>query len=267
MTTGDWVLLRGLTREARHWGDFEATMRAHGLVSAGQRVWFIDLPGNGGEHVQAAPLSVASMTAFVRARAAALGVRMPCRVIAMSLGAMAASAWAHDHPDEIARLVLINTSMRPYARLHERLRPSAWPMLIRIATAWPHAERCEQLIHTLTCNRTDTFDTDVAHWAALRRSHGAGAMNALRQLIAAARYRASSSAPRCPVLMLSSAKDALVDPVCTDRVMAQWHASHAVHAWAGHDLPHDDANWTCDAIVKWLAEPADAGLSAQSLID
>lgn len=47
---------------------------------------------------------------FVRARATALNAAMPCRVIAMSLGSMVATAWAQAFLDEIKRLVLINTS-------------------------------------------------------------------------------------------------------------------------------------------------------------
>ncbi|BAN25114.1 alpha/beta fold hydrolase [Caballeronia insecticola] len=250
----DWILLRGLTRETRHWGEFEAALAAHGLVAAGERVVFIDLPGNGVEHERETPRSVIAMMDFVRARAASLDVRLPCRVLAMSLGAMIATAWAERHPHEIARLVLINTSMRPYARMRERLRPAAWPLLARIALNWTQPERCEALIHRLTCNRRDSLDADIAQWAQWRRTQGASAGNALRQLLAAARFCARGDAPRCPVLLLSSAADELVDPVCSARVAAQWRAAHAVHAWAGHDLPHDDAHWTCDAIVAWLAE-------------
>ncbi|WP_106853220.1 alpha/beta fold hydrolase [Caballeronia novacaledonica] len=250
----DWVLLRGLTREARHWGAFDAALAAHGLVGAGERVVCIDLPGNGVEHSRAAPQSVITMMEFVRERCAALKVRLPCRVLAMSLGAMVATAWAERHAGEVERLVLINTSMRPFARLTERLRPAAWPMLLRIAMTWTQPERCEATILDLTCNRHDTRDADIVRWSALRRTHGASAANALRQLAAAARFRAARDAPRCPALLLSSAADRLVDPICSARIAKQWRASHKVHPWAGHDLPHDDADWTCEAIAAWLGE-------------
>ncbi|BAO89186.1 alpha/beta fold hydrolase [Caballeronia cordobensis] len=249
-----WILLRGLTREAEHWGAFETALAAHGLIGAGERAVCIDLPGNGAEHAQEAPSSVEAMTDCVRARAAAMNVRAPYRVIAMSLGAMAATAWAQRHPGEIERLVLINTSMRPFARVHERLRPASWPTLVRIAMNWSKPERCEALIHRLTCNRNDAFDADIAHWARLRRARGASAMNAVRQLAAAARFCARRDAPRCPVLLLASAADRLVDPACSVRIARQWRASHAVHPWAGHDLPHDDADWTCRTIAAWLDE-------------
>ena len=64
----DWILLRGLTRETRHWGGFEAALLAHGLAGRGERVVFIDLPGNGAEHEREAPRSVIAMMDFVRER-------------------------------------------------------------------------------------------------------------------------------------------------------------------------------------------------------
>jgi pimeloyl-ACP methyl ester carboxylesterase len=250
----DWILLRGLTRESRHWGAFESSMRAHGVLRDGDRLVFIDLPGNGEERATQAPLSVHAMTDFVRARAVALGVTMPCRVLAMSLGAMVATAWAQQYPGEIERLVLINTSMRPFARTDERLRVSAWPTVLRIAAQWNHPERCERLIHALTCHRTDTIVTDTSEWAALRRTHGSSALNALRQLYAAARFHAQPSAPSCPTLILSSQSDRLVDSACSARIAMHWRAKHAIHPWSGHDLPHDDAAWTCEAIFTWLTD-------------
>ncbi|KND58293.1 hydrolase, alpha/beta fold family [Candidatus Burkholderia verschuerenii] len=252
----DWILLRGLTRESRHWDHFETSMRAHGLLADDEHVVFIDLPGNGAEHELVTPATVEAMTAFVRDRVAELNVSKPCRVLAMSLGAMVACAWIQHVTEEIERLVLINTSMRPFAGVHERLRPSAWPMLARIARAWTQPEPCEQMIHTLTCNRTDTFDADVAQWAAWRRQRGASARNALRQLYAAARFRAIKFPPFHPTLLLSSAQDKLVDSACSTRIAKQWGVEHAVHPWAGHDLPHDDADWTCATIAAWLHDVA-----------
>lgn len=48
--SGTWLLLRGLTREAGHWGDFPRQLQA-ALPEA--RILAIDLPGNGTLHRQA----------------------------------------------------------------------------------------------------------------------------------------------------------------------------------------------------------------------
>src|SRR6187402_286391 len=184
-----WILLRGLTREGRHWGKFLEHLRLEAALP-GDQITLLDLPGNGRENGLPAPLHVSDMTTFVRSRAAAAGLKPPYRLLAMSLGGMVATDWAQRHPQDIERLVLINTSMRPFAAMHERLRLSAWPQLLRAAALWNDSLRCEGIIHGVTCNRTDTFDDDLAVWTTIRRVAPVSAKNALRQLWAAARFHA-----------------------------------------------------------------------------
>ncbi|AMM15665.1 hydrolase [Burkholderia sp. PAMC 28687] len=246
-----WILLRGLTREGRHWGKFLEHLRLEAALP-GDQVTLLDLPGNGRESALAAHLNVSDMTIFVRSRAAAAGLKPPYRLLAMSLGGMVATDWAQRYPEDIERLVLINTSMRPFAAMQERLQLAAWPQLLRAAALWNDPLRCEGIIHGVTCNRTDTFDDDLAVWTTIRRVAPVSAENALRQLWAAARFRAGEQAPACPTLLLSSKMDHLVKAVCSERIAKQWHAEHKQHAWAGHDLPHDDPLWTADAIAGWL---------------
>lgn len=248
-----WILLRGLTREGRHWGSFPEQLRVEvDFDGSANSIALIDLPGNGRENALSAPLNVADMVQFVRSRAADAGLMPPYRLVAMSLGGMVATSWAQRHPDEVERLVLINTSMRPHSAMNERLRPQIWPALMRVAASWADAMKCETIIHDLTCNRLDTQSADIAAWAAIRQSAGVSAANGLRQLWAAARFRAADEAPACPTLLLSSKADRLVDPVCSTRVAVRWGAARAMHVWAGHDLPHDDPVWTSKAIANWL---------------
>lgn len=246
-----WILLRGLTREGRHWGKFLEHLRLEAALP-GDQITLLDLPGNGRENALPAPLHVSDMTTFVRSRAAAAGLKPPYRLLAMSLGGMVATDWAQRHPPDIERLVLINTSMRPFAAMQERLQLSAWPQLLRAAALWNDSLRCEGIIHGVTCNRTDTFDDDLAVWATIRRVAPVSAKNALRQLWAAARFHAGEQAPACPTLLLSSKMDHLVKAVCSERIAEKWRSQHKQHAWAGHDLPHDDPAWTANAIAGWL---------------
>ena len=248
-----WILLRGLTRESRHWGSFPGQLRVEaGVNGDANSITLLDLPGNGRQNALSAPLDVADMVEFVRARAADAGLLPPYRLVAMSLGGMVATGWAQRYPEEVERLVLINTSMRPFSAMSERLRPEVWPALMRAAASWANPTKCETIIHDLTCNRLDTQADDIAAWTAIRQGAPVSAANGLRQLWAAARFRADSHAPACPTLLLSSKADRLVNPVCSTRIAARWGAAHAVHAWAGHDLPHDDPVWTSKAIADWL---------------
>jgi len=234
-----WLLLRGLSREARHWADLPQRMAASGLGPA----TLLDLPGSGGHAQALAPASIGATRAFVRAQARQAGLRPPYRLLAMSLGGMVAVDWAQHHPNEIAALVLINTSMRPFCRVDERLRPRAWPALLRLAALWHDQAARERIVHALTCQRTDTRDADLRDWSAIGASAPVSRASALRQLLAAARFRARAGTPACPVLLLSSAGDGLVNPRCSERLAQAWHAEHRRHPWAGHDLPHDDPGW------------------------
>lgn len=245
MSQAPWILLRGLTRESRHWGAFATLLEARGGA-----VLPIDLPGNGTLVHLRSPVEVDAYVDAVRAEALRHGARPPYRVLAMSLGGMVASAWARRFSDEIEWLVLVNTSMRPYSHFYERLRPAAWPALLRAASHWRGGDRgniAETMIHARTCARRDTLAADLDAWRAIRASAGVSRANALRQLLAAARYTVRGL-PRCPVLVLSSRADRLVDPACSTRLARAWGATHREHPWAGHDLPHDYPQWLVDAV-------------------
>ena len=78
------------------------------------------------------------------------------------------------------------------------------------------------------------------------------AANALRQLLAAARFRASTQAPACPVLLLGSEHDGLVNVQCTRAIARRWGSTVALHPDAGHDLPLDDPQWVINQVRQWL---------------
>ena len=244
-----WILLRGLTREARHWGDFAQLLARH----TGEEVQTLDLPGNGDFAALPSPTTVAGMTDFLREQAHAHAIAGPHKLLAMSLGGMVATNWAQYHPAEVERLALINTSMRPFGSLTQRLQPGNWPQLALLAARWADADYAEETIHRLTCNQSATHDADIAAWLGLRKSAPVSPTNAARQLAAAATYACAVPAPRCPALVLSSAGDRLVNPVCSTRLATAWQTAHAQHPWAGHDLPHDDGEWVCSQLDSWIS--------------
>lgn len=246
-----WVLLRGLTREARHWGGFAPQLAATLPAAEASQTVALDLPGNGVFHRGTSPRSVRGMTDFARAQLLASGLQPPYRLVAMSLGAMVAADWALQYPGEVSRLVLVNTSMRPHGRVTERLRPANWLPLALLALRWGDTDSAERIIHRLTCNNTASRDEDLATWTRIRRDAPVSAANAWRQLGAAAAFSITAP-PTCPTLLLSSAADHLVNPRCTSRLAKAWQAAHHEHPWAGHDLPHDDPGWVCRHIADWL---------------
>jgi len=246
----NWVFLRGLTREARHWGSFTGQFEAKlGLV----HITALDLPGNGKFHAQISPLTVEGIVAFARQQLLDQGIKPPYALLAMSLGGMVATCWAQCHPDEVSRLVLINTSMRPFSSITQRLRPANWLTLLALAWRWHDRQYAEHSIHRITCNQSAQRDADLMAWQQIRRSAPVSSANALRQLVAAARFLCAPQTPRCPALVLSSKADRLVSPLCSTQLAAAWQVAHHIHPWAGHDLPHDDGSWVCEHVADWIS--------------
>jgi pimeloyl-ACP methyl ester carboxylesterase len=195
------------------------------------------------------------MVAHVRQVLRAREAVGPFGVLGLSLGGMVAAEWALSQPQELAWCVLVNTSMRPCGAFHERLRPGSWPGLLRVLCARSAAE-AERRILQMTNTRVAALQPVVDHWVAIRRARPVSSANALRQLVAAARYRLPPSRPRMPVLVLAGAGDRLVNPLCSQRLAARWGCTIALHPQAGHDLPLDDPQWVCDEVRRWQAAHA-----------
>lgn len=244
-----WLLLRGLTRDARHWGDFPEVFAS--AVGAAEVV-ALDLPGNGRLHAQASPSEIAGMVAAGRREAARRGLAPPFGILALSLGAMVASAWAAAHPAEVAAAVLVNTSMRPLSPFYQRLRPHSYASLLRLLLSGSAAE-AERAILALTSRRHAGDAALLDEWTRWREACPVSRRNALRQLAAAARFRAPA-APSVPVLLLASAGDRLVDVRCSRALAWAWQTAYAEHPAAGHDLPLDDGPWVARQVAWWLAD-------------
>ena len=250
-----WVLLRGLTRESRHWGEFPALLRAQ-LGSA--QVLTLDLPGNGQLNLRRSPARVPEMAAACRAMLRERGLPPPYHLLAMSLGAMVALAWAHAHPDELQGCVLINTSLRSFSPWYQRLRPRNFPRVLGMALSHDAAANECMVLEMTTRHPTVDRTALLAQWVRWRCENPVSRANALRQLWAAARFSAPRAAPPVPLLVLVSAADGLVDPRCSQRLAQAWGAPLQEHPTAGHDLPLDDGAWVAREVAAWLAAPDQA---------
>lgn len=247
MTT--WVLLRGLMREARHWGEFPLLFKS---ATGTQQVVTLDFPGNGSLHAQTSPASVAAMANHSRMQLQQLGYAPPYRVLALSLGAMVAVAWSELYPAEIERLVLINTSLAPYNPFYHRLRPANYLALTRLL--YGSAAQRESLILRLTSTRSDTKNLQAIldQWISYAQEFTIARANILRQLQAALCYRAGPTTPTAPVLLLAGQQDQLVNVQCSLTLAQHWRCAIKMHPTAGHDLPLDDGAWVTQQVKEWL---------------
>lgn len=245
-----WVLLRGLSREAQHWGDLPQQLHAR----TGREVHCIDLPGNGVEGHLASPLRVHDMALHVRERLQARGVRGPVHVVGLSMGAMVAVEWATAWPETVCSLVLINSSLRGFNAWHQRLRLPALARLVTLLLRPASDERWETTVFDLTSRCPALREATLPVWLSIRRAHPVSRINAFRQLLAAARYRAPARAPRVPLLVVSGAGDQLVSPACSAAMALHWQVAHRVHPQAGHDLPLDAPVWLLQVLGEWLTQ-------------
>jgi pimeloyl-ACP methyl ester carboxylesterase len=246
---GVWVLLRGLTRDSRHWGGFPEQLR-EALPDA--RVVPLDLPGNGLLNDQTSPTRVEAMADHCRAELRRQGLPPPYGVLAMSLGAMVTVAWAQQAPQDLAAGVLINTSLRPFSPFYQRLRPANYPTLLRLLIAGGSPMEWEQAVLRMTSRQVRAPEPLLALWEGFRRQRPVARRNALNQLVAAARCQAPSARPAPPLLLLSSAQDGLVNPRCSAALARAWGLEQVVHPDAGHDLPLDDGAWVAAQVRRWV---------------
>jgi pimeloyl-ACP methyl ester carboxylesterase len=243
-----WLLLRGLSRAQGHWGDFLADLRA---ALPGDRFETADLPGCGERRALVAPSDVGGTVDLVR-EAAGSDRRW---LLGLSMGGMVAYEWARRHPDEIAGLVLISSSLGGVSPPWQRLRPGAvWQVLRCLVTGDP--ERRERRIFALTSARPALEAAAVKSWAELARTQPARRRNVLRQLLVAARYRPRGT-PSVPLLLLAGRRDRLVDPAAS-RAIADVVPAATIeeHPDAGHDLPLDDPGWVADRVASWVTDLA-----------
>lgn len=247
-----WIFLRGLTRESRHWGDFVDVFER---TVPGARAATIDLPGNGACHHRSSPADVRVMVESCRQAAAAKGIAPPHNLLAMSLGAMVAVAWAQAHPDEIARCVLINTSVGRFSPFYRRLRPRNYLPLLKLALFDGSGREWEKQILAMT-SRLRTGSAELLDaWVAIRESYPVTRRNALRQLWAAACYKPPAERPDAAMLILASREDGLVHADCSRALAREWNCELRVHPRAGHDIPLDDGEWVAAQVLDWIGNP------------
>lgn len=241
-----WILLRGLTREAAHWGPFPAQLA--GRLGAGHQVQTIDLPGAGGLHRSHCPPDVRAIADACRAQA---GPGDPVVLVAMSLGAMVALEWCRAAPQDVAGCILVNTSGGGHSPWWDRLRPAqALRLMGLLAPGLPVHER-ERRILAMTSAVPQRHEAVVEDWTCIAVQRPVNRANALRQLLAAARYRAPLAPPPVPGLLLASQGDRLVAQRCSQRLARAWGWPLSLHPWAGHDLPLDDPDWVLNHITQW----------------
>lgn len=243
----DWLLLRGLTRESAHWGDFLEKLKNAFPES---NIHCLDLLGSGEFYQQPSACSIAEMTEQLRKRALNNGwLNKKIHLLSISLGGMVAWQWMQTYPNDIQSAVLINSSLAGLNPFYQRLCWQCYGKLARIITAHDVAAQ-ELAVVKLTSNFESRHDNIAKEWTNIQHLRPVSKKNALRQLIAAARYHPTLTKPIPPVLLLAGLGDKLVSPNCSKTISQHYDLPLITHPWAGHDLCIDDADWVIQQLQR-----------------
>ncbi|MDO8894795.1 MAG: alpha/beta hydrolase [Nitrosomonas sp.] len=239
-----FVLIRGLLREARHWGEFTGSLQQqfpHATISTP------DIPGNGQMHQATSPKTIAEMTEALREK---INANQPLRLIALSMGGMIAMDWMTRYPDEVEAAVLINTSARPLSPFYHRLRWTVYLQVLKMI--FDSATQKEADILGLTSNHHSNDRKLLESWQQWQQQNPVSKASARNQFLAAAKFSVTDK-PQQPLLVVTSRADRLVDYRCSLKLAETWQTSYMQHETAGHDLPLDEPEWLAHVIKQWFA--------------
>lgn len=244
-----FILLRGLVREAAHWGEFLDHMHEHFPESG---LHCLDLPGAGAHYLKRCPTSITEIVRFMRAEFLRLELPKdrPVVLIATSLGGMITAQWVQDFPKDFQVAVFVNTSYGSYSPFWQRLQPRALKQLCKVFVLKGFSK--EHRILEVVSNRPELYPKIAAAWAQIGSQRPVSAENTLRQLVAAARFKTKIEKPPMRVLLLASTQDRMVSVECTRAIARSWGETAVEHPTAGHDLPTDEPRWIAEQIQRFV---------------
>ena len=245
-------MIRGLVREQRHWGQFRDILENRLKTDDSKtKVFALDMPGFGTEVERISPRSINEIVEDLRERWVRLKATTnePWGLLAVSLGGMVAAHWSSKYPEDFNKVVLINSSMSGLSPIHHRMRPKNYFRIIKLLFSFNLVDR-EKKILEMTTN----FDLNkIKSQAKLQAPYGEKVkrINAIFQLFAATTFKAPKTI-KTPMLVLVSAGDQLVSPLCSSAIARQYGAPIIKHPTGNHDLAADEPQWIADQVCQWF---------------
>lgn len=242
------VLLRGLLRESGHWSELVAELK-----SRNPQIELItpDVKGNGALHQERSPSSLEAMLPGVMAQ-----LPNDCQryhLVAISMGSMLASVWAKRYPHCVASLTLINPSFARFSPPWERINLAKLSVILVSRLKGQVSFQTKLLDYTYPVHATKP--AILASHIALAKHHPVSMGNAIRQLLAAARFRGFASAPDCPCQVIVSLDDQLVSSLAGKHIATAWQVPLKTFESNAHDLPLAEPEALAAHLLSWLEQP------------
>jgi pimeloyl-ACP methyl ester carboxylesterase len=230
-----WVFIRGLTRSKFHWLGFDEYFKRELEIES---VECPEVAGNG--YLSHEISSVSLDETVLQLKSQIQSIKEPIGLFGISMGGMIATRWVQMFPDEVSRLVLVNTSssLNPF---YQRLRPENYSA-IAIHLFQKNPEKIEHFLMSLTSNDESRWLLFLPDLIAFRQKHPITSLNFIRQLRLSSQS-VFSQKPLDQILILASEQDRLVNSECSRTIARAWECPLEMHPSAGHDLSLDDPSW------------------------
>jgi pimeloyl-ACP methyl ester carboxylesterase len=244
-------LIRGLTREKRHWEGFDKKLQN---TLHEKKVVCLDLPGFGDKFNEKSPLTINGIAEKVlKSKEYNSFKDYKKTLVGLSLGGMVCLEMAFKKPEDFSRLVIINSSQRFKTPFYKRINFFKLPRLFFLFLFKATYMR-ERLILRLTTNTK--FNPDIPKkWSDFYNEKPLKRRSALYQTLAGGSF---SLRRKCSVLktlkgyVLVAKKDRLVNPYSSEIIARVLNWPIESHPSAGHDLPYDDPDWVVSKIKSFL---------------
>jgi pimeloyl-[acyl-carrier protein] methyl ester esterase len=247
----NWLLLRGLMREADHWGEFSEQLRS---VPGVGRVICLDLPGIGTEQSKFFFPTVKQALEDLRSRFKnhEHDKNEDWGILGVSLGAMIAMQWVHDYPEDFKKIVVMNSSSRDFP-IWKRLTFPSMKVILELFLEKDISLR-EKKIIDLTSNLRKNDLKLIDSWVKIANKNtlpsGFSKITAINQLAAAAQFKLPEKI-KIPMLVLASRADRMVNYECSKVIAKKYKAPIQIHPTAGHDIAVDDSAWVVEQVSNW----------------
>lgn len=237
----NWVLLRGLGRDKRHWWKFPAQMQAEFPDS---KILTINLPGIESNHN--VPTTIQGMTDEVRQKWLAEKAQGDWNIMAISLGGMIAIDWCDRYPEDFKHLVTINTSSKTTSSTFKRISFEAISTIAKCMFIRDIRER-ERKVLEVTTNQTQISDEMLDEWVRIANDMQLNQLTFLKQLFAASKFKLPQKL-NIPFTVLASTADRFCHYSCSENIANRFGAKLHLHHQGGHDLSTDAGEWIIEKL-------------------
>lgn len=243
-----YLFLRGLSRNQFHWKNRDVYEK-----NLENECHFLDLPGFGTNAKFSSPKDIELITDNLKSqwdKLKNLDTQSKKVIVGLSLGGVVSLDWVSRFEDWDG-LVMINSSVSDLSTPFQRLQPKNYfKILSYLMTSNPN--KIEQIIFDMTCASTEVKNQMVQDWVEIRKKYPSRNRDVLNQLKAVAAYKSpEKSKIKIPGMVLSSAKDQLVNPKCSLAIAEKFKFDLRISEKAGHDMCVDDHLWMLDQIKNF----------------